>query len=136
VPGDPAGNPATAGLPRVARGATTTDLVMVWDRRGAIPPASAQSGSTGPGPAEQIKLDLTVRAAAGRALAVLRVRNLTTRRLALVGTLQLQVSGAGPAVVSRLRLNRPLAPAGTSQVTLPFQPGSPGVYRVRAVYAP
>jgi hypothetical protein len=136
VPGDPAGNPDTAGLPRVAGTATTTDLVMVWDGRGSLPPASARSGPTGLGAAAQIKLDLTVGPAAGRALAVVRVRNLTTRRLALIGTIQLLVSGPGPAAVSRLRLNRPLAAGGASQVTMALQPGSPGVYRVRAVFTP
>src|SRR6266498_1323856 len=32
VPGDPAGNPATAGLPRVVGTVATTDLVMIWNR--------------------------------------------------------------------------------------------------------
>jgi hypothetical protein len=136
APGDPAGNPETAGLPRVAGTATTNDLVTVWDGRGGLPPTSAGSRPAGPGAAAQVKLDLTVRAAAGRALALVRVRNLTGRRLALVGTIQLLVSGPGPAAVSRLRLNRPLPAAGTSQVTVAFQPRSPGVYRVRAVFTP
>ena len=136
VPGDPAGNPATAGLPRVAGTAATTDLVTVWDGRGGLPPTSAGSRPSGPGTAAQVKLDLTVRAAAGRALALDRVRNLTGRRLALVGTVQLLVSGPGPAAVSRLRLNRPLPAAGTSQVTVAFRPRGPGVYRVRAVFIP
>jgi len=132
VPGDQAGNPATAGLPRPA-GATTTDVVVVWTRRGNLPPSTARSE---PGPGAQISLYLTVTAASGRASAVVRARNLTARRLALTGTLQLLVSGPGAPAVTRQRLNRPLAPGGTSVVTLAFQPGSPGIYRVRAVFSP
>ena len=132
VPGDPASNPATAGLPRVVGAVTTTDLVMIWNRDevGLVPARS------GPGTGAQLRLDLTVTAAANRALAVVRVRNLTARRVALIGTLQLLVSGPGPPTVSRQRLNRPLAVGGTSAVTLAFQPGGTGAYRVRAVFAP
>lgn len=132
VPGDPAGNPATAGLPRVVGTVATTDLVMIWNRDelGLVPARS------GPGTGAQLRLDLTVTPAANRALAVVRMRNLTTRPVALIGTLQLLVSGPGAPPVSRQRLNRPLAVGGTSTVTLAFRPGGTGAYRVRAVFTP
>jgi hypothetical protein len=131
--GDPASNPATAGLPRVAGTATTTDVVIVWDRRGGAGVAPAQRGQ---GASKQLKLDLTVSPAGNRALAVVRVRNLTTRRVALIGTLQLLANGPEAATVSRLRLNRPLAVGGTSTATLPLRPGRSGIYRIRAVFTP
>jgi hypothetical protein len=126
------GDPATAGLPRVVGTVTTTDLVMIWNRDevGSVP---ARSGS---GTGAQLRLDLTVTPAANRALAVVRVRNLTARRVALIGTLQLLVSGPGAPPVSRQRLNRPLAVGATSTVTLAFRPGGTGAYRVRAVFTP
>lgn len=133
--GDPASNPATAGLPRVAGVAATTDVVMVWNHS-EVAVTSAVSGPAGPGAGAQIKLDLTVRPAAGHALAVVRVRNVTTRRLALIGTLQLVVSGPGAPTVSRQRLNRPLPAAGASLVNLAFRPGNPGAYRIRAAFIP
>jgi hypothetical protein len=132
VPGDQAGSPATAGLPRVG-GATTTDAVLVWTGHGNLPPSTARSAQ---GPGTQVSLYLTVTAAPGGAAAVVRARNLTARRMALTGTLQLLVSGPGAPAVTRQRLNRPLAPGSTSTVTMAIQPGSPGVYRVRAVFSP
>src|SRR6266498_769149 len=92
-------------LTRVVGTVATTDLVMIWNRDelGLVPARSR------PGTGAQLRLDLTVTPAANRALAVVHMRNLTTRRVALIGTLQLLVSGPGPPPVSRQRLNRPLA---------------------------
>jgi hypothetical protein len=132
VPGDQASGPATSGLPRLG-GSTTTDAVVVWTGRGSLPTSTARSGQ---GPGTRVSLHLTVTAASGRAAAVVRARNPTTRRMALAGTLQLLVSGPGAPTVTRQRLNRPLAPGASSTVTMAFQPGAPGVYRVRAVFGP
>jgi hypothetical protein len=101
-----------------------------------VPPAAARGERARPGSRPQVRLDLTVTAATGRALAVVRVRNLTGTRVALTGTLQLLVTGPGAATVSRQRLNRPLPGGATSAVRLPLQPASPGVYRVRASFVP
>ena len=132
APGVEAGGLATAGLPRLG-GATTSDAVVVWSGRGSLQPSTARSGQA---TRSQVSLYLTVTAASGRASALVRARNPTARRMALTGTLQLLVSGPGAPAVTRQRLNRPLAPGSTSTVTMAFQPGTPGVYRVRAVFGP
>jgi hypothetical protein len=132
APGVAAGSPATAGLPRLG-GATTSDAVVVWTGRGNLPPGTARSGR---GPGTRVSLYLTVTAAPGRGSAVVRARNPTARRIALTGTLQLLVSGPGAPVVTRQRLNHPLAPGSSSTVTMAFLPGPPGIYRVRAVFSP
>ncbi|HVD14229.1 MAG TPA: hypothetical protein VNK73_07250 [Actinomycetota bacterium] len=134
--GDPAVSLSTAGLPRVTQAAATTDAVVIWNGRGAVPAASARAERPKPGTRAQVRLDLAITAATGRARAVVRVRNLTSARLALTGTLQLLVTGPGAATVVRQRLNRPLARGATAAVSLPLQPASPGVYRVRASFVP
>jgi hypothetical protein len=134
--GDPAISLSTAGLPRVTQTVATTDAVVIWNGRGAVPAAAARAERPKPGSRPQVRLDLAITAAAGRARAVVRVRNLTTARLALTGTLQLLVTGPGASTVARQRLNRPLARGATGAVSLPLQPASPGVYRVKAVFVP
>jgi hypothetical protein len=134
--GDPAISLSTSGLPRVTQPAATTDAVVIWNGRGAVPAAAAQAERPKPGSRPQVRLDLAITTVAGRARAVVRVRNLTTARLALTGTVQLLVTGPGAGTVFRQRLNRPLAPGATGAVTLPLQPASPGVYRVRAIFVP
>jgi hypothetical protein len=134
--GDPAVSLSTAGLPRVAQTVATTDAVVIWNGRGAVPAAAARAERPKPGSRPQVRLDLAISAATGRTLAVVRVRNLTTARLALTGTLQLLVTGPGASTVVRQRLNRPLARGATGAVSLPLRPDSPGVYRVRAVFVP
>jgi hypothetical protein len=134
--GDPAISLSTAGLPRVTQTVATTDAVVIWNGRGAVPAAAARAEPPRPGSRAQVRLDLAISAATGRPLAVVRVRNLTTARLALTGTLQLLVTGPGASTVARQRLNRPLARGATGAVSLPLQPASPGVYRVRAVFVP
>jgi hypothetical protein len=101
-----------------------------------VPAAAARAERPKPGSRAQVRLDLAISAATGRTLAVVRVRNLTTARLALTGTLQLLVTGPGASTVARQRLNRPLARGATGAVSLPLQPASPGVYRVKAVFVP
>jgi hypothetical protein len=134
--GDPAISLSTAGLPRVTQTVATTDAVVIWNGRGAVPAAAARAERPKPGSRAQVRLDLAISAATGRTLAVVRVRNLTTARLALTGTLQLLVTGPGASTVARQRLNRPLARGATGAVSLPLQPASPGVYRVKAVFVP
>jgi hypothetical protein len=134
--GDPAISRSTAGLPRVTQTVATTDAVVIWNGRGAVPAAAARAERPKPGSRAQVRLDLAISAATGRTLAVVRVRNLTTARLALTGTLQLLVTGPGASTVARQRLNRPLARGATGAVSLPLQPASPGVYRVKAVFVP
>jgi hypothetical protein len=134
--GDPAISLSTAGLPRVTQTVATTDAVVIWNGHGAVPAAAARAERPKPGSRAQVRLDLAISAATGRTLAVVRVRNLTTARLALAGTLQLLVTGPGASTVVRQRLNRPLARGATGAVSLPLQPASPGVYRVRAVFVP
>jgi hypothetical protein len=133
--GDPAGGAATAGLPRVTSAAATTDAVVIWNGSGRVPATAAGGERPRPGVRPQVRLDLAVTAAGG-ARAVVRVRNLTRTRLALTGTLQLLITGPGAATAVGQRLNRPLPGGATSAVSLPFQPANPGVYRVRAVFAP
>jgi hypothetical protein len=134
--GDPAISLSTDGLPRVTQTAATTDAVVIWNGRGAVPAAPARAERPKPGSRPQVRLDLAISAATGPAQAVVRVRNLTTARLALTGTLQLFVTGPGAATVVRQRLNRPLARGATAVVSMPLRPDSPGVYRVRAIFVP
>jgi hypothetical protein len=134
--GDPAISLSTAGLPRVTQTVATTDAVVIWNGRGAVPAAAARAERPKPGSRAQVRLDLAISATTGRTLAVVRVRNLTTARLALTGTLQLLVTGPGASTVARQRLNRPLARGATGAVSLPLPPASPGVYRVKAVFVP
>jgi hypothetical protein len=136
--GDPASSVSTAGLPRVTQAAATTDAVVIWNGRGVVPASAARAERPKPGTRPQVRLDLAITAATGhgQARAVVRVRNLTTARVALTGTLQLLVTGPGAGSVVRQRLNRPLARGATGAVSLPLQPASPGVYRVRAIFVP
>jgi hypothetical protein len=134
--GDPASSSSTAGLPRVTQTAATTDAVVIWNGRGAVPASAARGERPKPGIRPQVRLDLAITAATGKARAVVRVRNLTAARVALTGTMQLLVTGPGAGTVVRQRLNRPLARGATGAVSLPLQAASPGVYRVRAVFVP
>jgi hypothetical protein len=134
--GDPASSSSTAGLPRVTQTTATTDAVVIWNGRGAVPASAARGERPKPGIRPQVRLDLAITAATGRARAVVRVRNLTAARVALTGTMQLLVTGPGAGTVVRQRLNRPLARGATGAVSLPLQAASPGVYRVRAVFVP
>jgi hypothetical protein len=134
--GDPASSSSTAGLPRVTQTAATTDAVVIWNGRGVVPASAARGERPKPGIRPQVRLDLAITAATGRARAVVRVRNLTAARVALTGTMQLLVTGPGAGTVVRQRLNRPLARGATGAVSLPLQAASPGVYRVRAVFVP
>jgi hypothetical protein len=134
--GDPASSSSTAGLPRVTQTAATTDAVVIWNGRGAVPASAARGERPKPGIRPQVRLDLAITAATGKARAVVRVRNLTAARVALTGTMQLLVTGPGAGTVVRQRLNRPLARGATGAVSLPLRPASPGVYRVRAVFVP
>jgi hypothetical protein len=134
--GDPASSSSTAGLPRVTQTAATTDAVVIWNGRGVVPASAARGERPKPGIRPQVRLDLAITAATGKARAVVRVRNLTAARVALTGTMQLLVTGPGAGTVVRQRLNRPLARGATGAVSLPLRPASPGVYRVRAVFVP